>query len=260
MFYLFIFILGAVIGSFLNVVIIRLHNGEKIANSRSHCMHCGHQLNVKDLIPLLSFIIGRGKCRYCGALISWQYPVVELVTGLLFVIITYSVIGFLDPAFLWWDFTTFLGWMRNLVFACILLIVFVYDFRWYLILDKVTIPAMVFAFLANIILGVTWQGMLLSAIIGLAFFLIQFLVSKGRWIGGGDLRLGFLMGLMLSWPNIIVGLMLSYFIGAIFGSGLLLFKKKKFNSQIPFGTFLAVGTLIAMLWGGDIISWYMGLV
>ncbi|MFA4871804.1 MAG: prepilin peptidase [Patescibacteria group bacterium] len=260
MFYIFIFLLGLIVGSFLNVVIFRLKSGEKIINSRSRCPYCRHQLKVRDLVPVLSFIFYRGKCAYCRKKISWQYPLVELATAFLFLVGTYNILGNLEPAILLINSQVFFFWLRNLIFFCFLIIIFVYDLRWYEILDKVTVPAMVLALVLNLMLGVGWPGLLIGAAIGLFFFLFQFVVSKGKWLGGGDLRLGLLMGLMLGWPKIILGLFLAYIIGAIFSIILIKLNKKDFKSQIQFGTFLSVAAIIAILWGDEIVRWYLKLM
>lgn len=260
MFYLLIFIFGLIIGSFLNVVILRLRSGESIAKSRSKCPHCGHQLTARDLWPLLSFISSWGRCRYCNKKISWQYPAVELFTGLLFVLATYNIIGNLGFDFLFYNYLVLLSWLRDLMFICFLIIIFVYDLRWYLILDRVTIPAMIVAIIFNLYLGYSWQLLLTGLIIGLGFFAIQYFISKGKWIGGGDLRLGALMGLMLGGFQVVVALFLSYIIGSIVSIGLLYTNKKGLKSQVPFGTFLAIGTVLSMLWGQEILSWYINLI
>lgn len=260
MFYFFVFISGLIVGSFLNVVILRLHNGEKIAAARSHCPHCGHKLAARDLWPLLSFVLLRGKCRYCQKKISWQYPLVELATAVLFVVITYNYIGGLGARVLFVSFPILFHWLRNLIFACVLLVIFVYDLKWSLILDRVTLPAMAFAFLANWYLGLGVKSLIIAGLAGLAFFAVQYFISKGKWLGGGDLRLGLLMGLMLGWPKIILAILLSYVIGAIISLGLILAGKKSMKSAIPLGTFLAIGTVIALMWGTSIISWYLNLL
>ncbi|MEK7072325.1 MAG: prepilin peptidase [Patescibacteria group bacterium] len=260
MFYILIFILGTIIGSFLNVVIIRIHNGGNIAKSRSSCPHCHHVLRPIDLIPLLSFIAQGGKCRYCHKKISWQYPLVELSTGLLFVLITYNIIGTLGFDNLFYNSSIFLIWLRNLIFISFLIVIFVYDFRWYLILDTITFSAMAVALLFNLIVGFSIINLLIGAVIGFGFFALQFFISKGRWIGGGDLRMGALMGLMLGAKLVVVALFLSYVIGAIVSIFFVVGGKKGFKSQIPFGTFLTIGTVIALLWGNEIINWYMNLI
>ncbi|MFA5047492.1 MAG: prepilin peptidase [Patescibacteria group bacterium] len=256
--YLLIFILGVCVGSFLNVVIFRLHSGEKIVNSRSHCSHCQKTLGARELIPLLSFVIQGGRCRHCRKKISWQYPLVELVTGLLWLLAAYRLAG-VYPQLLLVDFHLGLFWLRDAFFVAILVVVFVYDLKWLLILDRVMIVGIIGAVIFNLFLGVGLWSLAIGALVGLGFFALQFFVSRGRWIGGGDLRLGFLLGLMVGWPNIITALFLSYIVGAIVSVLLLIFKKKNFNSAIPFGTFLSVGAVITLFWGERIINWYLSL-
>jgi leader peptidase (prepilin peptidase) / N-methyltransferase len=246
---IFIFIMGLIFGSFLNVIIHRLKHGGKIMNSRSICPHCKKILKARDLIPVISFIILRGNCRYCSKKISWQYPLVELVTAILFLLV------FLAIGTIAWPLI-----VRNLFVVLVLVVVFMYDFLYYQILDKVMIPAIVVVLAFNLWLGVTWQSMLIGGLVGLLFFLIQFLVSKGKWIGDGDLRFGLFMGVLLGWPVVLVGIFLSYIIGAVISIFLLLGKVKKAGSQIPLGTFLSIGTLVSLLYGEVIINWYLGLI
>ncbi|OGF23339.1 hypothetical protein A2Y83_01330 [Candidatus Falkowbacteria bacterium RBG_13_39_14] len=259
----FIFILGLCVGSFLNVVIFRLKEGRNFIKGRSICPKCKHKLAWHDNIPLLSYILLKGKCRHCGKKISMQYPAVELAAGVLFLIafIKWRSISNFLPAqagqFLISNYGLLLSYF---VFTSILIIIFVYDLRLYLILDKVSIPAIIAAFVLNIILERNYWNLLLAAIIVSGFFFLQFLISKGKWIGGGDIRLGFLMGVMLGWPNAIFALFLAYIIGSITGIGLIVFGKKKMESRVPFGTFLAPAIYIAMLWGGEILRWYMGFL
>jgi len=271
LFLTFIFIFGAIIGSFLNCLIFRLHTGEGMGG-RSRCPKCKKQIDWYDNIPVLSFVFLRGKCRHCGKLISFQYPAVELMTGILFL---YAFSHNFDPAYFQlrdasltrsaifnFQFLTsnfLLQTFRDWFFIAIMIIIFIYDLRWYLILDVITLPACLIVFILNIMLGYSWQGMLFSGIIGMSFFLIQFLVSKGKWIGGGDIRLGLLMGLSLGWPGILVAIMLAYFIGSIVGLGLIAFGRKKWGSEIPLGVFLSLGAVITLFWGDKILNWYLGI-
>ena len=140
-----------------------------------------------------------------------------------------------------------------------MIVIFIYDLRWYLILDKVTIPAMIIVFILNLLLGFNLWNLLVSGIIGGSFFLLQFVVSKGKWIGGGDIRLGLLMGLSLGWPQVMLAIFLGYIIGSIVSIFLILLKKKKWGSQIPLGIFLSTGTIIALLWGERILDWYLNI-
>lgn len=252
--YFFIFIFGLIIGSFLNAVIWRLHKEESIlTKTRSYCVKCQHKLGIRDLVPLFSFIFLCGKCRFCKEKISWQYPLVELATGILFVL----VVGARHTLFLQFDFFDWMTVVANWVFISFLIIIFVYDLKYYLILDKITIPAIILALVFNLILGVVWWKLLLAIIMGGGFFWLQYVVSQGKWVGGGDIRLGILMGAMLFWPNILIALFFSYVIGSLVGVGLILAKKKTMKSAVPMGTFLTVGTVITLLYGEQMLNWYV---
>lgn len=240
-------ILGLVVGSFLNAVIYRLHVEVSFLKGRSYCPFCKHDLNFLDLVPLLSFIVLRGKCRYCHKPISWQYPLVEAATTLAFVLV-YFAFG-LSAAF-----------YVYLLFAAILILIFVYDLRYYLILDKVTLPAIVVCFLLSwLVLKNDVIQLLLGALVGGGFFLLQYVVSKGKWIGGGDFRLGALMGVMLGLQPLLVALFIAYLLGSLIGLCLVFFGKKKLKSQVPFGTFLSGATFITFLISDQIISYYRNL-
>ena len=256
--YFFIFILGLCLGSFLNCFIYRLHERQTVLG-RSYCPHCKHLIAWYDNIPLISFMLLKGECRHCKRQISWQYPLVELVTAVLFIVVwqKYQVnIDITNVTGYWLLVTGCSKVIRDWLFVCILIVVFIYDLRWQLILDKVTAPAIIVAFGLNLWLGMNWLNLLAAAGIGGGFFLAQYLISRGRWIGGGDIRLGVLMGLMLGWPQIFAALILAYVSGAVVGVGLLLTRKKQPSSRLPFGTFLSAATIAAMFWGEEIMSWW----
>lgn len=254
----FIFILGLFVGSFLNVVIYRLHRQESFVKGYSKCLFCNHRLYAQDLIPLLSYLFLRGRCRYCQHRFSKQYPLVELATGLLFLL----AFLYLFPNWHYLD----LAWPNLFhllyfwVISSFLLIIFVYDLRYYLILDKVVIPAAVLALIGSLFLGYHWFSLFGAALVGGGFFLLQFVLSKGRWIGGGDIRLGFLMGLLLGWPQILVALFLAYVLGSLIAVGLLLANKKSWGDKVPFGTFLSLASWLVLLYGQAIINWYWSLL
>jgi leader peptidase (prepilin peptidase) / N-methyltransferase len=249
-----VFVIGLCVGSFLNVVILRLR-AEKTIGGRSECPSCHHILSAKDLIPVVSYLLLKGKCQYCTANISWQYPLVEFATACLFVL---AFILKPEPPY-------FIG---AVVFLSVLLVIFVYDLRWYLIPDRVTIPAILAAFAYNIWLFLfagpcTTQlfsscgphaiiDLLIAAGVGGGFFLIQYIVSQGRWIGGGDIRLGILMGALLSWPLVLAALFFAYISGALVGLGLLFFKKRTFGQEVPFGPFLTASTALVLLFDQEI--------
>lgn len=263
--YFFIFLFGLAVGSFLNSVIYRLERGESFFFARSYCPACQHILTWKDLIPVFSFIFLKGKCRYCQQKISWQYPLVELATAFIFSLIffqnyitLYSSIW--KVAFYW-------------IFSSFLIVIFVYDLKHYIIPDRVIYPALGITFLYQIIsnfqfpISITsFQFLLtnlylpfLSALGAAIFFLIIILISHGQWLGIGDLKLAFLMGLFLSFPNILVALFSAFFLGAIIGIGLIIARKKTMKSPLPFGPFLVTGTFTAFFWTEKIINWYFHL-
>lgn len=245
-------IIGLVVGSFLNVVIARLPAGERITG-RSRCPRCHAKILWWHNIPIVSYLLLLGRCAHCRARIAWQYPAVELATAVLFVAVAW-------PLALRGDFGLLPMVLRNWAFIAVLVIVFTIDLRHYVILDVVTLPAAAAALAVNLWLGQPWEELLLGAILGVAFFLTQYLVSRGRWIGDGDIRLGLLLGVMLGWPGLMVALLLSYLVGAAVGVALVAAGKKQLGSTLPLGTFLAVGGVAALLYGEPMIAWYVQLI
>jgi len=243
-----IFIFGLIIGSFINALVYRLESGDSIVRGRSKCPHCQRQLKAGDLIPVLSFFLLLGRCRYCRGKISWQYPIVELLTALLF------VVAFCCHGYSW------LLLARDFIAIAALVAIFVSDFLYMTIPDEVALPALVAIFLLNYAAGFSVFPLVMAAAIGGGFFGLQFLLSRGKWIGGGDLRLGVLMGVLLGWPGILLALFFAYIFGAIIASVLLLLKKVTPKTQMPFGVFLAPATLVVMFFGESIINWYLNLL
>lgn len=240
-------IFGLIIGSFLNCVIYRLETRRSFLKGRSFCPHCEHTLSWQDLIPILSFISLRGKCRYCRQKISWQYPLVELATGLIF----FLIFCFLHSVF-------------YVLISCFLIIIFVYDLKHYIIPDSVVYPAIALALIFNFQFLIskqfsTFNFLILSAIGAALFFLLIVLVSKGKWMGIGDIKLAFLMGLLLGWPKIFVALFLAFFIGAAIGLVLIWQRKKTMKSEVPFGPFLVAAVFLALFLGEKLINWYGNL-
>lgn len=248
---LFIFIFGLSVGSFLNVVICRLETKESFFFSRSHCPECGAVLKWYHLIPLLSFLIQKSRCDYCQKKISWQYPLVELTTGLLFLLV--FSLQFSNPV----QFSAFQALELFYYFSIIslLIVIFVYDMKHYLIPQKVVYPAIGLVLIklavdfSNKGFGFEVYGPLLAAFSAFGFFLLLVLASKGKWMGLGDVKLSFLMGLVLGWPNILVALFLSFFSGAIIGLILIVLGKKTMKSEIPFGPFLAASAIVVLIFG-----------
>jgi leader peptidase (prepilin peptidase) / N-methyltransferase len=249
----FIFILGLFIGSFLNVLADRLPRGETVIRGRSHCEVCKKELAWYDLIPLLSFVFLKGRCRYCHTRLSLFYSVVELTTGVLFV----SIYIFLTKDSIMYQVLSIkyvLDLFYYLFIVSSLIVVFFADLKYGIIPDKIVFPAVFVSFL-YIILNTSYLILpyLLSAIAACLFFLLLFFGTKGRGMGFGDVKFAFFMGLVLGYPNIIVGLYIAFLTGAIVGCILILWRKKKLKgASIPFGPFLVLGTILAMF-GGDFI-------
>lgn len=253
----FVFVLGLFVGSFLNVVVLRLHRQESFIKGRSKCLFCQHRLYPKDLVPLFSYLWLKGRCRYCQKRFYHQYPLAELFTGLVFVLIFWKIIPNLDLASI--SFLQLVHLLDWWIIVSFLIIIFIYDLKYYLILDKVVIPVIILAFVVNLFLGFSFVNLLLGVLIGGGFFLAQFVISKGRWIGGGDIRLGALMGAILGWPQILTALFLAYILGSIISLVLLFNKRKEWTDKIPFGTFLSVATVMTMLWGSWLVKFYISL-
>jgi len=249
---LFIFILGVCIGSFLNVAIFRVHEGRSVINGRSKCKTCEEPISAYDLIPVLSYFILRGRCRKCKNVISWQYPLVEFVTGILFLLFYFK---FNDSSI-----EGMYTFVRDWIFIAFLIVIFVYDLKHMYILDRFTIPAMIVAIIFNLWLGtVPAMSLITGAVVLGGFFYLQFVISNGAWVGGGDIRMGALMGLMLGLNQGLVALFLAYLLGAIIGIMLLLTKRVGRKTPIAFGTFMAIGTAVILFFGDAPLQWYLGL-
>ncbi len=244
-------ILGLVVGSFLNVVINRLANKQTIASGRSMCVHCHHVLGPIDLVPIFSFIFLRGRCRYCGKPISWQYPLVELTTALIFLSLAVNL-----------QSTIFnLEFLFTVIFASLLIVIGVYDFKHYLILDKVVYPGIALAVIYRLVMP---ELALVDGFYGAAaiagFFALQYFVSRGRWIGLGDVKLGVFLGLLFGLKLGLAVMFVAYVLGAIVGIFLLVSGRKQFGSKLPFGSFLAISGIIILLYGDGLVNWYLNLI
>lgn len=253
-FTLLVFLLGLIIGSFLNVVICRLPKGEQI-NGRSRCPHCDSKLAWFDLIPLLSYLALKGKCRRCHAPISWQYPAVEFAAGALFALsfsIRQQELG-TNPGL-------YLALLRDWTVISALLVTFVTDLRFQLIYDAVILIAACIVFPLNVIIGVPLLPLAIAGIIGISFFGLQYIVSRGRWIGAGDIYLGGFIGIAVSLPQILLALACAYLAGAAVALPLLLSKHKTWQSRIAFGTFLSIAGIVTLFWGNQILDWYLNLI
>jgi leader peptidase (prepilin peptidase)/N-methyltransferase len=241
-------LLGLLIGSFLNVVIFRVPRGESIVTPGSHCPACGHVLRAWELIPVISFLIQKGQCRNCQAPISWRYPIVELLTGTLFLITaTLSLRIETHPARLF----------LNLVFVAVLVALSFIDLDTFRLPDVLTLPLLGVGILGAFLIPGTpsgWESVLSALGAGGVFWVIAWVYPQG--MGLGDVKLVAAMGAFLGFPSIFLAVFLGSFGGAFLGILLILVGRKRFRQQIPFGPYLALGAILTLFWGTQILDWY----
>jgi len=257
-------LLGMAVASFLNVCIDRLPAGKSLVYPPSHCSACQHRLSAKDLIPVFSYLWLRGRCGYCQAPIPRRLLWVEIGTGLLF-------------GYLYWHYGLSIELAVTAVYCCLFIVLMVIDLEHGLILNKVVYPAMAVALLISIFLppskvahldGVValllsrlpQLGIVQAAIgggIGLGLFLLIIVISRGG-MGWGDVKLAALIGLVTGYL-ILVALFLAVIFGGLVAATLLLLKIKKRKEGIPFAPFLSLATIVTLLWGSNILNWYLGL-
>ncbi len=260
--------LGICLGSFVNALVWRIYKqwGVKspkqrakysISHGRSMCINCGHTLAVKDLIPLVSWASLGGKCRYCRKPISWQYPVVELLTGAIFVL-SYALWPESLSGYAILQFGTWLIILTGFMALT------VYDLRWFILPNRIIYPLLFIATAQNFVgivvfdqgMSLLW-GILGGLVVGSGLFASIYFVSKGKWIGFGDVRLGALIGVVLASPvQMLLVIFLSSVIGTLVSIPLLLTGKARQSTKLPYGPFLIVATVIVRLFGISIVAWY----
>ena len=256
-FYFLFFVFGTIVGSFLNVVVLRLKKNKSVVKIPSHCPYCRRKLRWFELIPVVSFFIQRGKCRRCQKKISWQYPIVEFFTGLIFLLIAAHFFDF--------SFYGIVNILYLLVVSCFLIIIFVYDFKYYLVSDKIVYPAIFLVLFYDVYLAlITNQfSIFFSSILGAismgGFFLFWVLISRGKWMGVGDIKIGILLGLFFGVYQMFTTLFLTFFVGAIVSLVLMILKKKKLKSEIPLGPFLTGAAFVTLFWGNYLLDWYLNM-
>ncbi len=256
LFYIIIFILGCVIGSFLNCVIYRMESKKSFTKGRSFCPKCQHTLAWYDLIPVFSFILLKAKCRYCKKKISWQYPALEIATGLL-LILNFKFLILNQILIL--NFKFLITAVYLLIINSLLILIFIYDLKHYIIPDKLVFSAIGLALVFGILNG-SLLNFIIAGLVASGFFFLIWLVSQGKWMGFGDVKLTLFMGLFLGWPNILVSLFFAFVSGSVIGLVLIVLQKKKMKSEVPFGPFLIAGTFFALFWGDKLINWYLNLI
>ncbi len=239
------FLLGLAIGSFLNLCIDRLPKRESIVRPPSRCDACQQKLGPLDLIPLLSYLYLRGKCRYCGAPIPYRIPLVEAVTGLVFVL-------------LWNHYGFSIELPLTMLFACLLIVIFVIDIEHHLILNRVIYPAITLAFLVPILIpnyGII--SAVIGGVTGAGLLLPLALLWPGA-MGMGDVKFAALIGLLVGFPQVFISLLTCFVIGGAVGGGLLLARLKGRKDPLPLAPFLTAGLITTVVYGEEIIRWYLG--
>jgi len=237
-------VVGLMVGSFLNVVIVRLPAGRSLWGPRSACPTCDATIAWHDNIPLLSFAILRGRCRACASRIAWRYPIVEIVTAALF-LAAYRRFG-LEPEF----------FVAAVLLAALVAVTGI-DLDLQLIPDRITLPGIVTGVVANVAVpGRSWVDSLLGIALGGGIFFVIILASGGG-MGGGDMKLGAMLGAFLGWKVTLVAIFLAVVLGGVSAVAVLALGHKGRKDPIPFGPFLAVGGAVALFWGPKLLTWYM---
>jgi leader peptidase (prepilin peptidase)/N-methyltransferase len=246
----FVTLLGLMLGSFMNVVIYRLPRGLSPVRPRSGCPSCGHMLAWYENLPVVSYLVLRGRCRACRASISPMYPIIESLTGAMFL-----------AGYLWYGPGPLL--IVRLVFGWAMLALFVIDLQHKILPNVITLPGIVVGVLANALAGPGWVASLIGAAVGAGILFaiaeIYYRVRHEEGLGMGDVKMLGMIGAFLGWRLVLLTLVLSSFLGSIVGVGVLIVKKESLKYALPFGTFLAVGALVAAVGGDALLRWYLGL-
>lgn len=260
---------GLVLGSFVNALVWRVHEQSKpktkrkdlsVLTGRSQCTSCGYKLATKDLVPLVSWAILKGRCRYCNKPISFQYPLIELVMAGVFIgSYLFWPSGGVDSA---GDWVLLITWLASFVGLLALL---VYDARWMLLPNRILYPTALVAVVGRLAYIIGFESSkaeaflqwILAVAVASGIFWLLFYISKGRWIGFGDVRLGLITGTILANPlNSFLMIMLASVLGTLFVLPSLITRSKSVSSKLPYGPFLIAATAISLLFGGGIIDWY----
>jgi len=240
-------ILGAVVGSFLNVCIYRIPSGSSIALPASHCPACGDPIKFYDNIPIISYLILRGKCRHCNERISPIYPAVELLTAIMSVL-------------LFRRYGLSLGYLFSFLFTCALIVITFIDLRHQIIPDVISLPGIpLFALAAIFFMDVTFRDSLIGILAGGGFlFLVALgyqLLTKREGMGGGDIKLLAMLGGFLGWQSLWFIIMVASLIGAVAGISFMVSKGKDSRYAIPFGPFLSIAAVAYLFWGDTVMRW-----
>lgn len=237
------FVLGLLMGSFLNVCIARIPAAESIVYPPSHCPRCGRHLTALELVPVLSFFWLRRRCRGCASEISWRYPAIELGTAVVFLLL-YSQFGLID-------------FVMQAVFYSVMIVIFFIDFDHQIIPNRLVLVLLALAVGAQIFRPVLpWPQVLWGGLLGGGFFFFLAVVSRGG-MGGGDVKLMAVLGLWFGWIHLLPMMFIAFFLGGLVGGILLLLGIKKRKDGIAFGPFLVLSAFIVSMWGERLLNWYM---
>jgi len=268
-------LIGLAVGSFINAFEYRLHEKIDFISKRSMCTHCKHELKALDLIPLISYFFLRGKCRYCETKVSWQYPIVEFLSGCLFLIAAFYTFNQVNT----YELIPFLQMLMNALFHGLLfsffLFIALYDVKHGIIPNKVIIPAFILSLVINLLIAaamhfypdihresliistnVAWN--MLAGFMGAVFIAFIIIITKGKGMGGGDLKLVAVMGLLLGMKNLIIALYIAVILGSIGGILWGLHKGRIKGLTIPFGLFLSIGSILSFLLGEVLWDYFFG--
>jgi leader peptidase (prepilin peptidase)/N-methyltransferase len=244
-------LLGAIIGSFLNVCIHRLPRGTSIVSPPSACPYCGRVLSWQDNVPILSYLVLRGRCRMCEAPIAVQYPVVEALTAVMF-------------AVAWWYYGPEPLLVSRLLFGCALIVLFAIDLEHHLLPNVITLPGIVVGFLFSFVTEPGWLASLAGIIVGGG---VLWLVAEGYYrirheegLGMGDVKMLAMVGAFVGWQLTLLTLMMASVAGAVIGLALIVTQRGTMKYALPFGTFLAIGAAVAATAGPAILQWYLDLL
>jgi len=242
--FILFFVVGVVIGSFFNVVGLRVPQRIPFSNDRSYCPSCQKQLKSIDLIPIFSYLFLRGKCRHCQTNISILYPIIEILTGFLF-------------AFSYWKLGLSLELITVLIFISMLMILFVSDLTYMLIPNKILLFFLPLLIIMRIISPLTpWYDAIIGAVVGYVVLALIIILSKGG-MGGGDMKLFGVIGIIIGWKGTLLTLFLASLLGLFVGGTMILFKKQAKKEPIPFGPYIIVAAIISYFYGDNIIAFYM---
>jgi leader peptidase (prepilin peptidase)/N-methyltransferase len=249
----FIFVFGLMIGSFLNVLILRMDELKTIVFERSHCPKCKKTIAWYDLVPFLSFVLLKARCRNCNEKISWQYPLVEVGTALLFTFL------YLNKGF---------GYelLFYAVVFSLLVVLFVYDLKTETVPDYFVWPALGLALVGGMLAGhFSLSSLLLGGLVGALPLATLVIVSKEKWMGAGDIAIGAILGLLCGFEASIVGMFMAFVLGSVVGLIYLYITDKKvtrkgLKKSLPFAPFLILGTLIGVTYGETIVRWYLNIL